>query len=127
MTLLYLQGFAKLDLLAPSTQKECAVATICFDDLASGGEPLFVPRSQDDVESHRGTSPHQPAQLRGKAAKRKECTVAIQWLLSGIRAVCVCAPFTAMSAPSSIRLQQQQQQKHILCWPDLGIYVHMRR
>jgi hypothetical protein len=42
-----LQGIAKLDLLAPKTQKECAVATIEYADGARGGEAYFVPRSQD--------------------------------------------------------------------------------
>lgn len=43
----HLQGIAKLDLLAPKTQKECAVATIEYADGARGGEAYFVPRSQD--------------------------------------------------------------------------------
>lgn len=53
----HLQGFAKLDLLASQTQTECAVATVEFEDQAWGGEPLFVPRSQD-IESCRGRSLH---------------------------------------------------------------------
>jgi hypothetical protein len=48
------QGIAKLDLLAPKTQKECAVATIEYADGARGGEAFFVPRSQD------------PSQLKGE-------------------------------------------------------------
>lgn len=42
-----LQGIAKLDLLAPKTQKECAVATIEYEEGGRGGEAYFVPRSQD--------------------------------------------------------------------------------
>ena len=41
------QGIAKLDLLAPKTQKECAVATIEYADGGRGGEAYFVPRHQD--------------------------------------------------------------------------------
>jgi hypothetical protein len=52
-----LQGFAKLDLLAPTTHNECAVATVAFADLAWGGEPLFVPRSQD-TNGCSGRSPY---------------------------------------------------------------------
>lgn len=40
------QGVAKLDLLAPKTQKECAVATIEYADGGRGGEAYFVPRQE---------------------------------------------------------------------------------
>ncbi len=50
------QGIAKLDLLAPKTQKECAVATIEYADGARGGEAYFVPRSPQGGEQPKGES-----------------------------------------------------------------------
>lgn len=47
----HVQGIAKLDLLAPSSQKECAMATIEYADGARGGEAYFVPRSEAKGES----------------------------------------------------------------------------
>jgi hypothetical protein len=51
------QGIAKLDLSAPRSQKECAVATIEYADGGRGGEAFFVPRSQDPQQCKgEGTS-----------------------------------------------------------------------
>lgn len=63
--ILSVQGIAKLDLLAPKTQKECAVATIEYTDGARGGEAYFVPRSQGQTQlKGEGHSQHQTCDMQ---------------------------------------------------------------
>lgn len=89
-----LQGIAKLDLLAPRGQKECAVASIEYADGGRGGEAFFVPRSQDPQQSKGeqtgcGLDHHQRA-LEGSLELQGIDCVHVRH--PQIAACCVCHP-----------------------------------